>query len=103
MLSMAELPPLPDDHPWSPNIYHAYQIITDTFTNATNTLWEEADPIRIKYHIEMLTDDTIPILVALESRAQEERLPLPWLHSCVEIIGGLIVRLCHAYETADGL
>jgi hypothetical protein len=104
---MAALPPLPyreENLPWSSNVNNAYQILTDMYRHANHVLLQDDSDIpRIKYHKETLTNDSIPILLALEASAEEEGLPTTWLHLCAESLGSLIVKLCSAEETADGM
>jgi len=88
--------------PWSPNIYHAYQIMSDVFRHASEVLLQEADTIHLKLHVETLTNNVIPIFMALEAHTEEEQLPVQWLYSCTEVVGALIVKLCQAQETANG-
>lgn len=97
------LPPLPhhpENAPWSPNVYHAYQVMVDSFRHASSVLVQDADSNRLKFHAENATQDLVPILQAFEDHAAEENIPLPWVHSCTEVVGQLIVDLCTAQETA---
>ncbi|KAJ6624167.1 hypothetical protein B0H10DRAFT_2212903 [Mycena sp. CBHHK59/15] len=98
--SLPPLPPHPEDVPWSPNVHHAYQYMADTFRHAAKVLLQDADTNRLQYHAETVTQELVPILQALEENAAEENLPLPWIYSCTQVVGSLIVDLCKAQETA---
>ncbi|KAJ7436839.1 hypothetical protein FB451DRAFT_1453499, partial [Mycena latifolia] len=97
------LPPLPlptDNLQWSPNVQQAYTYMTETFRHASKVLSQDADANRLRFHAELATQELVPILQALETHAVEENIPLEWIFSCTEVVGSLIVDLCHAQETA---
>ncbi|KAJ7765056.1 hypothetical protein DFH07DRAFT_372533 [Mycena maculata] len=98
--ALPPLPPHPEDAPWSPNVYHAYQIMSDTFRHASGVLLQDADAKRLQFHAENTIDQLLPILKAFEDHAADENIPLPWVYSCTEAVGELIVNLCQAQETA---
>ncbi|KAK7034948.1 hypothetical protein R3P38DRAFT_2518743, partial [Favolaschia claudopus] len=87
------LPPHPDNAPWSPNVYHAYDALHSGFRYASNVLSQDADAKRLQAHIEKATEDLLPILEAFETHAAVENIPLPWLYSCTEAVGHLIAGL----------
>ncbi|KAF7358341.1 hypothetical protein MVEN_00883700 [Mycena venus] len=41
-----------------------------------------------------------PFSKLFESHATDEKIPLPWVYSCTEVIGGLILDLCEAHKVA---
>lgn len=97
------LPPLPQHPlgvPWSPNVYHAYQSMHDTFKHALSVLQQDADAKRLQFHTETATQELFTILKALEDHAAEEHIPLEWVYVCTEAVGQLIVDLCKAQEIA---
>lgn len=98
MSSLPSLPVHPVNAPWSSNLYHAHQIISDIYRSASDVLLQEADAIRLKLHTERLTSDVIPILLELERTTRNEGLPIDWLHSCTEHVGVLVAKLCEANE-----
>ncbi|KAJ7434642.1 hypothetical protein B0H11DRAFT_2208152 [Mycena galericulata] len=71
--------------PWSGNVEHAYQITATTFNLASQVLTQEADSSRLRFHGNALTEEVIPLLVQMEIHAQEESIPVAWLHSCARL------------------
>ncbi|KAJ7016857.1 hypothetical protein C8F04DRAFT_1280519 [Mycena alexandri] len=100
--TLPPLPPHPEGGQWSPNVQHAYQVLTDTFRPAVKVLLQEADANRLQYHIENATTELFPILEAFEAHAAEEHIPIPWVLSCTEVVGSLVFDLCQAQEAAAG-
>jgi hypothetical protein len=97
------LPPLPQrpgNLPWSPNVYNAYQSMLDTFQHASSVLRQDADLKRLQFHTDNATRELVAILQTFENHAAEEHIPLPWVHSCTEVVGALIVDLCQAQDSA---
>ena len=97
------LPPLPapsNDVAWSLAVYQAYEVISEMYNRSAHVYHQEAKSGRLKFHAESLTQDAIPILLALEEHAAEENIPVPWIHSLTMAIAGLITQLCSAYETS---
>jgi hypothetical protein len=81
-------------------MYHAYNVMANTFRHAAKVLLEDPDTNRLRYHAENATEELVPILQAFETHAADENIPLPWLYSCTEVVGGLILDLCRAHEAA---
>lgn len=100
-MSLPNLPVHPEDGSWASNIHEAHQIMNNAVHHANSVLSTESDPLCLKYHIESLTTDIVPIPFALEDSAVSEGLPTSWLHECTEIIGALIMKLCKARDCAD--
>jgi hypothetical protein len=98
--ALPPLPPPPPNAQWSPNIHHVYQYMTETFRQASKVLLQDADANRLRFYAEKATQELVPILQALEEHATEEHIPLPWILSCTEVVGNLIVDICHAQEAA---
>jgi len=104
MAAFPELPPPLNDNPWSPNVYHAYQVMADIHRNATRASRQgDNDPMRLRFHRENLINDCVPLLVALETYAEDEHLPTPWIHSCAESLGALVSQLQQAESALEGV
>jgi hypothetical protein len=73
--------------------------MTETFRHASKVLLQDADVNRLRFYAEKATEELVPILQAFEEHA-EEHIPLPWILSCTEMVGSLILDLCRAQETA---
>lgn len=86
--------------PWSGNVEHAYQIISTTFNLAAPVLTQEADSSRLRFHANALTEEVIPLLAQMEIHAQEESIPVHWLHSCTRLTAELAIRLFTASDTS---
>jgi hypothetical protein len=95
------LPPLPH-HPaggqWSDNVEQAYEIISAAYDLASQVLTQEAESNRLRFHAETLTEESIPLLSEMEAHAQEESIPIPWLHSCARLMAKLIYELLTASD-----
>lgn len=106
-LFMADLPPLPlcsdENDSWSPNVQNAYTIMADMHRHALNALRQELDAPRARIHVETLSQQAIPILLALENSAEDEGLPHSWLQDCAVAMGSLMASLQKAEVTADGM
>ena len=94
------LPPNPAAAQWSPNIYQAFSIISRTYAAAADVVLIDADVSRLKFHAHGLTENVIPLLVALEAHAAEEHLPLPWVLECAHAVALLVKELCAAQTNA---
>jgi hypothetical protein len=97
--------PLPvRNEPWSPNVYHAFNILSDIFRTAKNILSQENyDLYRIRYHAETIENDALPLLLALEATAEEESLPVSWVYDAGSQYEDLIVELAEAEKRAVGM
>ena len=96
---LPNLPLHPHNASWSPDVYMAYQKISEMYDQAAQVLSQEAKPSRLRSHAERITLDAVPILLAMEEHLAEEHIPLPWLHSLTESVGLLIRQLCDAHES----
>jgi hypothetical protein len=94
------LPLSPSGRPWSPNIYYAFEIISQTYKAAANVLQIEAPASQLKFHAHGLTENIVPILIALKAQAAEESFPLPWVHDCARAAAQLVKKLCDAQTIA---
>jgi hypothetical protein len=99
------LPPLPlRSQPWSPNVYHAFQILSDIYRTAKAALDQENyDLYRIRFHGDSVANDAVPLLFTLEESAEEEGLPVSWVHDASHHYENLIVELAEAEKTALGV
>lgn len=100
MASFPLLPNHPNGEVWTPSVYGAYQAVSDMWHRGAQVLQSEAESGRLKYHADTLTSDAVPILLAMEHHAEEEGLPVHWIHQLTESVGTLISHLCQAQETA---
>jgi len=99
------LPPLPlRSQPWSPNVYHAFQILSDIYRTAKAALDQENyDLYRIRFHGDSVANDAVPLLFTLEESAEEEGLPVSWVHDASHHYENLIIELAEAEKTALGV
>jgi hypothetical protein len=101
---MAALPVLPhrsDGTQWSLNVCNAYRIASDLFRNASQALQlEDSEVQRLSFHIDSLVNDCVPLLEALEVHADVEGMSIPWLHSCAEAVGNVLLNLTQARSRA---
>jgi hypothetical protein len=99
------LPPLPlRSQPWSPNVYHAFQILSDIYRTAKAALDQENyDLYRIRFHGDSVANNAVPLLFTLEESAEEEGLPVSWVHDASHHYENLIVELAEAEKTALGV
>lgn len=95
------LPSRPDSAAWSPNVQTAHGLLLDTYHRAHAVLRQEADSVRLRYHIDTLLNDTLPVLEAMEEDAQQEGLSRNWLHSAAEALGLLVTHLQTAADSAE--
>lgn len=89
--------------PWSPNLEAGWSILDGAYRRAQTILRQEADPIRLKYHVETLVTDMLPILEAMEADQVQENLPMEWLHSAAQAISLMVIHLQVAIDGADGM
>jgi|ERR1700722_3523774 len=105
---LSEFPPLPPSHNWSRNIKIAYDVLYNTYRNATAALrCDDIDSTRVGFHITTITAEAIPILSAMEMEnegdtSDEQCLPGEWISSSAEIFGYLVLALQQAGELAKG-
>ena len=104
---MLVFPPLPDrsdNTAWPPDIHTAYRVIHAAYTHADNLLClDDTDPLRMRYHLERIENDIIPMVLALEvsSTSTANGLPLEWLEAVAVCIGALVGRLAIAVEGTE--
>jgi hypothetical protein len=70
------------------------------FNLASQLMSQEVDSSRLRYHADRLTEDAVPLLAEIEVHAQQEVIPVAWLHSCARLAAELVVQLLTASETS---
>jgi hypothetical protein len=97
--------PLPMcNQPWSSNVYHAFNILSDIFRTAKNVLSQENyDLHQIRHRTETIANDALPLLLTLEATAQEEGLPVSWVYDAGSQYEDLIVELAEAEKMVLGM
>ncbi|KAJ8095654.1 hypothetical protein PM082_022979 [Marasmius tenuissimus] len=91
--------PLPaPDHaiPWSPNILNAVQRLSTIYSNARTVLSQEADASRLKLHYDLIRDEAVPLLEALE----REGIPDNWITENSQMVGQLALKIARAESTS---
>lgn len=78
-------------------------VLDGAYRRAQTILRQEADPIRLKYHVETFVTDMLPILEAMEADQVQENLPTEWLHSAAQAISLMVIHLQVAIDGADGM
>ena len=98
------LQPLPTrNQPWSSNINDAFQILSDIYRTTRNVLAQENYSIhRLRFHAETVANDAVPLLFTLEEAAEQEGLPVSWVHDVGAQYEVLIIELAEAERTALG-
>ena len=104
-MAQNNIPPLPPPThgaAWPADIRTAYETIREAFDRAFLLLQQDdTDPLRLRYHLARLNSNTIPIILALEEGRQTSHIPLGWLESVAECIGGIIARLEASIEGTE--
>lgn len=100
-------PPLPvpqiNNVPWSPNILTAFNLLNKAYERASTILRQEADSIRLRFHIDQLSNNFMPILEAMERQRIAENIPVDWLESAAAALGLLVVHLQEGIKGADSM
>ena len=71
---MAPLPELPDPpagEAWNPHIHHAFEILCDISSHTTQTLQSPGNMHRLRFYIDTIVNDSVPLLCALEEEGQQ--------------------------------
>ncbi|KAL0056669.1 hypothetical protein AAF712_016725 [Marasmius tenuissimus] len=85
--------PVPDPTiPWSPNILNAAQRLTTIYNNARAVLGQESDSNRLKLYYDLIRDEAIPLLEALE----RESVPEDWITEGSQLFGRLASKIARA-------
>jgi hypothetical protein len=103
---LSDFPPLPPasslDQPWSVNVTNAHRVLSESYTRACRVLFQESDALQVKFHIDTLANDMVPILEAMEHAASEEGIPQNWMMSAATALGSLVVSLRIMLDSLDG-
>lgn len=98
------LPPLPvTDTPLSSNVYNVANVLQDMYRTANAVLSHaRPDVHRLQFHQDILVNDALPLLLALEESADDEGLPRLWLEDCVSSFSDLLIQLCEIERDVTG-
>jgi hypothetical protein len=86
-------------------VQEAHQSLGEIYRHAVQLAnQEDLDPLRVVFHVDAVTSDAVPILVALEGSQDSDETPLPepWLHAAAELLADLVVVLRFVGELAKG-
>ena len=104
MTAFPELPPPLAGHAWAPNIIQAHRVLSDVHRHAVHASRQgAADSMRLRFHREAIITDCIPLLIALETHAEEEDLPTLWISQCAESLGTMVAYLQKSEESLQNL
>lgn len=102
-MSLPPLPPPSFDRPRSSNFLNAIQSLQDIYFTAFNVLSTgNIDTQRSLFHQEAITENAIPLLLALESVAGDEQVPDEWIRQCAQMFGTLIAQLYEVEQASTG-
>jgi hypothetical protein len=92
------LPPLPPNRSnWSPNVFHAQQKLHDIYRSAVNVLsLPTIDPRRVKYHLQLISQDAVPIVVALYEASTNDVQLQRWANKCADKFAAACMQLVEA-------
>ena len=98
------LPALPArEIPYSANIYGCLNLLEHTFSQASGLLSHGSFELhRVLFHKNTILRDALPLLLDLETCAEDEGLPLAWLEDVSQRFGALLTQITEAEQTADG-
>jgi hypothetical protein len=92
--------PAADEGPWGPNVHRADEIISNTFSRATQLLHQEdGDTLQLRIHSERILRHTIPLLDALDADVCNTN----WTAECTHALASVMVALEATAFTADGM
>jgi len=90
------LPPLPTElgQIYNPSILEAVQKLNSCYFTAFNVVTSgNFDAQRLEYHIRIISDTVVPLLMGLEEIALEQNIPQFWLMDCVERFKTIVVQI----------
>ena len=98
------LPALPArEIPYSANLHGCLNLLEHVFSQASNLLSHGSFELhRVLFHKNAILHDALPLLLELETCADDEGLPLVWLEDVSQRFGVLLVQMAEAEQTADG-
>ncbi|KAF8482284.1 hypothetical protein JB92DRAFT_3132481 [Gautieria morchelliformis] len=101
MVLLPTFPDLPGPGPpsrWGHNINRAHQVISRSYLQALRVLHrEDGDSLHIKYHLDFIQGRIFHLLGNLGPT----QLPEPWLKTCAQCLGHLLVELASAQKGAE--
>ena len=84
---------------WPGHVQAAYQSIHDSYLRARHLLdLDETDPLRLRYHVDRIQNETVAILVSLEG---QQGLSQQWLENGAIQLGTLAGDLHRAIEGTE--
>jgi len=98
------LSPLPDSaSPWSPNIRNAYRELSTHYSNIYGYVQTESvEPHRLEQYCTTIMTTVFPLLLLLETTADDENLPLFWLEDTANKFVELLALLDDHLKAATG-
>jgi hypothetical protein len=92
-----QLPPLPDDIPWSSNFIKAHGIVASRVIHARDVLYQDSgNPVQLRILLDSLVDETIPIL---DEMSKEKPRVMDWMVVAVDKVAQLVVDLRNSATT----
>ncbi|KAK1220201.1 hypothetical protein PQX77_017052 [Marasmius sp. AFHP31] len=82
--------------PWSPNVLNAVQRLSTIYSNARAVLGQEVDASRLKLYYDLIRDEAVPLLEALE----REGIPDDWITETSGLVGQLALKIARAESTS---
>jgi hypothetical protein len=82
-VQIMDLPPLP--HPihvsgvWPDHLHQAYDTLCHIYCHAFQAIQAQSELHHIQFHAEVITNDAVPLLQALENSSVVESIPMPWV------------------------
>ncbi|KAK7435347.1 hypothetical protein VKT23_019698 [Stygiomarasmius scandens] len=106
-MSADDIPSLPlpsscGHQAWPANIAQAASILTTNYRSAMQAVEMDIDAQRLAYHLECLTDDTFPLLIAFEQTIGNYPALQPWFHNVVQLFVDLFDTLCTIADQSRG-
>jgi hypothetical protein len=101
-----DLPLLP--HPihvsgvWPDHLHQAYDTLCRIYRHAFQAVQAQSELHRIQFHAEVIANDAVPLLRALENSSVVESIPMPWVLQVTAKFGILLRQLQEAAATAQG-
>jgi len=94
----AHFPAYPGPGPPHHTVQRAYQVISETYQNSMHLLYlEDADPLRLRFHLTRLQERVFPLFMALSA----EGLPVDWLDAGAHVLGKLLLELGNAIKSTE--
>jgi hypothetical protein len=92
-------PDLPTQNAWPPEVVNAHIILRNAYHNARQIIaLEDPDPLRLAYHVDLISNDVMHVLTALGSHRNPCHLPDPWLQNAAILLGGAVNELRGSHQ-----